>query len=78
MIIQKNYLNSTGQEGVNTVVNTTLTTLPNSKNQRDAVVDIKLFATANSKVYPFILRGVSLLGIDSVKTPMNLRCQIWN
>jgi len=29
-------------------------------------------------VYPFILRGVSLLGIDSDETPMILICQIWN
>jgi NADPH:quinone reductase-like Zn-dependent oxidoreductase len=25
-------------------------------------------------VYPFILRGVSLLGVDSVEVPMNTRC----
>ena len=29
-------------------------------------------------VYPFILRGVSLLGIDSVNCPVNLREQIWH
>jgi putative YhdH/YhfP family quinone oxidoreductase len=28
-------------------------------------------------VYPFILRGVSLLGIDSVHCPMPLRQQVW-
>jgi putative YhdH/YhfP family quinone oxidoreductase len=28
-------------------------------------------------VYPFILRGVSLLGIDSQHCPMNLRTRIW-
>ena len=28
-------------------------------------------------VFPFILRGVSLLGIDSVYCPMELRKQIW-
>lgn len=28
-------------------------------------------------VYPFILRGVSLLGIDSVNCPRDLRSQIW-
>jgi putative YhdH/YhfP family quinone oxidoreductase len=28
-------------------------------------------------VFPFILRGVSLLGIDSVECPMDLRLQIW-
>lgn len=29
-------------------------------------------------VYPFILRGVSLLGIDSAHCPMDIRRRIWN
>jgi acrylyl-CoA reductase (NADPH) len=28
-------------------------------------------------VMPFILRGVSLLGIDSVNTPLDLRQKVW-
>jgi acrylyl-CoA reductase (NADPH) len=28
-------------------------------------------------VYPFILRGVSLLGIDSANAPLSLRERIW-
>jgi putative YhdH/YhfP family quinone oxidoreductase len=31
----------------------------------------------NTTVFPFILRGVSLLGINSEKTPMTLREQLW-
>jgi len=31
-----------------------------------------------STVYPFILRGVNLLGIDSVLCPMEVRRKIWN
>ncbi len=31
----------------------------------------------NSTVFPFILRGVSLLGINSEKTPMALREKLW-
>jgi len=31
----------------------------------------------SASVYPFILRGVSLLGIDSVQCPMPLRTEIW-
>ncbi|CQR46033.1 Putative quinone oxidoreductase YhfP [Paraliobacillus sp. PM-2] len=31
-----------------------------------------------TSVYPFILRGVSLLGVDSVYTPMSKRKEIWN
>jgi len=33
--------------------------------------------TLNTTVMPFILRGVSLLGIDSVNTPMALRRRVW-
>ncbi len=32
----------------------------------------------NTTVYPFILRGVNLLGIDSLHCPMDLRVRIWN
>lgn len=31
----------------------------------------------NATVYPFILRGASLVGIDSVFTPMKLRERVW-
>ncbi|WP_287154352.1 YhdH/YhfP family quinone oxidoreductase [Candidatus Solincola tengchongensis] len=31
----------------------------------------------NLNVYPFILRGVTLIGIDSVECPMDLRLQVW-
>jgi len=31
-----------------------------------------------TSVYPFILRGVSLFGIDSVQCPMNIRLEIWD
>lgn len=31
----------------------------------------------NTTVFPFILRGVRLIGIDSVLCPMNIREQIW-
>lgn len=32
----------------------------------------------SSSVYPFIIRGISLLGIDSVQCPMTLRKEIWS
>lgn len=35
-------------------------------------------ADLNLNVYPFILRGVSLLGIDSVQCPLELRRTVWN
>jgi acrylyl-CoA reductase (NADPH) len=33
--------------------------------------------TFNTTVMPFILRGVSMLGVDSVNTPMPLRRNVW-
>ena len=30
-----------------------------------------------SSVFPFILRGVSIIGIDSVFTPIKLRRRVW-
>ncbi len=32
----------------------------------------------STSVYPFILRGVTLFGIDSVQCPMDIRLKIWN
>ena len=34
-------------------------------------------STLESTVYPFIIRGVSLLGIDSVETPIDERRHVW-
>ena len=31
-----------------------------------------------SSVFPFILRGVSLIGIDSAESDINFKKQIWN
>lgn len=31
----------------------------------------------NTNAYPFILRGVTLVGIDSASCPMNERVRIW-
>ena len=32
----------------------------------------------STSVYPFILKGVTLFGIDSVKCPMDMRLKIWD
>lgn len=32
----------------------------------------------DTTVYPFILRGVSLLGVDSVQCPMDIRLKLWD
>lgn len=34
--------------------------------------------TFQTSIYPFILRGVNLLGIDSAERPMNYRLKIWD
>lgn len=42
-----------------------------------AAIGLAASMTLNTTVAPFILRGVSLLGIDSGATPMPLRQEIW-
>lgn len=42
-----------------------------------ASVGLAASHTLNTTVMPFILRGVSLLGIDSVNTPMDVRRRVW-
>ncbi len=34
-------------------------------------------AELHSSIYPFILNGVTLLGIDSVNCPVDVRLQVW-
>jgi putative YhdH/YhfP family quinone oxidoreductase len=42
-----------------------------------ASIGLAAGTTLNTTVMPFILRGVSLLGIDSVNCPMPLREEVW-
>ena len=42
-----------------------------------AAVGLAASMNFNTTVAPFILRGVSLLGIDSVNCPMPLRAEVW-
>ncbi len=42
-----------------------------------ASIGLAASPTFNTTVMPFILRGVSLLGVDSVNTPMALREKVW-
>ncbi|MFP5349265.1 MAG: YhdH/YhfP family quinone oxidoreductase [Gammaproteobacteria bacterium] len=65
---------------VDTVGGETLAAVLRAVAPRGAVttcgmVDAPTFSTT---VYPFILRGVALLGVDSAATPMALRRQIWS
>jgi alcohol dehydrogenase len=42
-----------------------------------ASVGLAASHTFNTTVMPFILRGVSVLGVDSVNTPMTVRQRVW-
>ena len=65
---------------VDTVGGTTLATLLKAAKRGGAVAATGLVASSelSTTVFPFILRGVSLLGIDSGFTPTKLRLEIWN
>lgn len=43
-----------------------------------ACCGMALSAQFNGSVYPFILRGVNLLGIDCAQLPIEVRVQLWN
>lgn len=65
---------------VDTVGGEILATAIKSTNPRGVVTCCGNVASADLpiNVYPFILRGVSLVGIDSQDSPMKLRQQIWS
>jgi putative YhdH/YhfP family quinone oxidoreductase len=56
-----------------------LSWLASTMNVGGTLASIGLAAshTFNTTVMPFILRGVSLLGVDSVNTPMDVRRRVW-
>jgi NADPH:quinone reductase-like Zn-dependent oxidoreductase len=64
---------------VDTVGGEYLATALKSTRYGGTVTCCGLVASAElpSTVYPFILRGISLLGIDSQECPMPTRRQIW-
>jgi putative YhdH/YhfP family quinone oxidoreductase len=57
----------------------TLAWLTRTMKQHGTIASCGLTAgiDLNTTVMPFILRGVSLLGIDSVQCPMELRHRVW-
>ncbi|UYO39552.1 oxidoreductase [Rhodopseudomonas palustris] len=65
--------------GVDSVGSTTLANLLTMTKYRGAIAACGLAGGMDlpSSVAPFILRGVSLLGIDSVMCPIELRKQAW-
>jgi putative YhdH/YhfP family quinone oxidoreductase len=65
---------------IDTVGGNTLTTAIKSTNYGGSVTCCGNVSSPefSSSIFPFILRGVSLLGIDSVLCPMKLRKEIWS
>ena len=65
--------------GIDSVGSTTLANILSMTKYRGAVAACGLAAGMDlpSSVAPFILRGVSLLGIDSVMCPITLRKAAW-
>ena len=65
---------------VDTVGGNTLSTIIRSTAYRGCVAMCGMVGGAELPltVYPFILRGVSLIGIDSAKCPMDNRLKIWS
>ncbi len=64
---------------IDTVGGNILATALKSIKQRGVVTTCGNVASheLNTNVYPFILRGISLIGIDSASCPMDKRVQIW-
>jgi len=65
---------------VDTVGGNTLATLVRSVQHRGCVAVCGLVGGAELSltVYPFLLRGINLAGIDSAECPLNERTLIWN
>lgn len=66
--------------GIDTVGGNTLATLLKACKTEGAIVSTGLVGSPklNTTVYPFILNGVSLIGVGSAETPMHTRKILWN
>ncbi|HKK38701.1 MAG TPA: YhdH/YhfP family quinone oxidoreductase [Cryomorphaceae bacterium] len=65
--------------GIDTVGGNTLATLIKSCRKEGSVAVCGLVGSheLQTTVYPFILNGVNVLGVDSAETPIQLRKKIW-
>ena len=65
--------------GVDNLGGETLAWMASTMKGGGCIASIGLAASTslNTTVLPFILRGVSLLGVDSVNCPMPLRQEVW-
>lgn len=73
-------LSSRWAGAIDTVGGNTLTTLLKCCGRNGNVATCGLVGSPEfpATVFPFILNGVNLLGVDSAETPMDLRLKIWN
>lgn len=64
---------------IDTVGGNTLATCVKGCMRRGSVVSCGLVATheLNMTVYPFLLNGINILGVDSAETEMSLREKLW-
>ena len=64
---------------IDTVGGNTLATLLKRCGRNGSVATCGLVSSSDlhTTVFPFILNGVNLLGVDSAETPRNLRMKIW-
>lgn len=65
--------------GIDTVGGNTLSTVIKSCDKEGSVAVCGLVGSheLQTTVYPFILNGVNILGVDSAETPIELRKRIW-
>lgn len=75
----KNLLRPLWAGGIDTVGGNTLHTLLRACQTEGAIVSTGLVGSPqlNTTVYPFILNGVSLLGVGSAETTMEIRKKVW-
>jgi len=66
--------------GIDTVGGNTLATLIKACGKEGSIAVCGLVGSHDleTTVYPFILNGVNILGVDSAETPIELRKRIWN
>ncbi|MCX6155896.1 MAG: YhdH/YhfP family quinone oxidoreductase [Candidatus Kapabacteria bacterium] len=65
---------------IDTVGGTTLSSIIRATDNRGVVTCMGLVESdkLETTVYPFILRGITLAGIDSAERPMDIRLKIWD
>jgi len=66
--------------GIDTVGGNTLATLIKACGKEGSIAICGLVGSheLQTTVYPFILNGINILGVDSAETPIALREEIWN